>query len=139
MRDEVRDELEPVGGAIEDVSIGKRDEDPSGELGKGGFGDVSGDPGARGVTAGPPDAAIDLDRDLGSGPGEVRAEGGALTRPQTLLLLEHHPGLPHRQRVLSDEGKVWKGDEPLVGKGLFQMAGHRRQNRERWGRDEPMS
>jgi hypothetical protein len=135
--DEVRDELEPVGGAIEDVSIGKRDEDPSGELGKGGFGDVSGDPGARGVTAGPPDAAIDLDRDLGSGPGEVGSEGGRFTRSQALLFLEGRPVVPHRQDVLSNERKAWEGDQPLVGEGFLQMAGHRRGSG--WDGDEPRS
>jgi hypothetical protein len=74
--DEIGDELEPEGGAIEDVSIGKGDEYPAGKLGESGFRDVARDAAAGGVAAGAPQAAIDLDRDHGIRPGKVRPEGG---------------------------------------------------------------
>ena len=138
MRDEIRDELEPVGRAINDVRIGKGDQDPARQLGEGGFGDVPADPAACGVPAGLPDAALDLDRDHGIRPGEVRAVSLGLTRPQAFLLLKECPVGPDRQGELPLERVVWEGDEPLIGEGLLQMAGHRRQSSE-WDGDEPRS
>jgi hypothetical protein len=123
--DEIGDELEPVGGGIEDVSIGKRDENPAGELGEGGFGDVAADAPASGMAARGPDAAIDLHGHLGSGPGEISAVGGRPTGSEAFLLLKCRPRNPDRQDVFALEGQVWEGDQPLVGKGFLQMAGAR--------------
>jgi hypothetical protein len=100
--DEVCNEREPVGGAIEDVCVGEGDEDPTGELGESGLGDVPADAFACGVPPGPPDAAVDLDGHLRIRPGKVSAEGGS-TRLQPFLLLVRGPGIPHGKYELSLE------------------------------------
>lgn len=124
MGDEIGDELEPEGAAIEDVSIGKGDEHPAGQLGEGGFGDVARDAAAGGMAAGPPQAAVDLHGHLGSRPGEIGAVGRWLTRLEAFLLLVAGPDHPRRQRMLSDERQVRERDQPLIREGLLQMAGH---------------
>lgn len=122
MRDEIGNELEPVGGAIKDVSIGEWDENPAGQLSEGGLGDVSGDAAAGGVTSWAPDATVDFHSDLGIGPGKIGAVRRRPTRLEVFLFLIHRPGIPDRQRVFALERQVWEGDQPLVGKGLLQMA-----------------
>ncbi len=121
--DEVCNEREPVGGAIEDVCVGEGDKNPTGELGEHGLGDVPGDATACGVPPGPPDAAVDLDGHLRIRPGKVSAEAMS-TRPQPFLLLVRGPGVPHGQDELSLERQAGARDQPLVGKGFFQMAWH---------------
>ena len=103
--DEVCNEADPVGGAIEDVCVGKGDEDPTGQLGEHGLGDVPGDALACGVPPGPPDAALDFDGNLRIRPGKVSAKGG-LTRPQPFLLLVRDPGVPHGECELPVEGQA---------------------------------
>jgi hypothetical protein len=122
VRNEIGNELEPVGGAIKDVSIGEGDENPAGQLSEGGFGDVSGDAAAAGVATRSPDATIDLHGDLSSGPGKIGAVGRRPTRLEALLLLIQRPSTPDRQRVFALERQVWEGDQPLVGEVLLQMA-----------------
>ncbi len=129
MGDEVRDELEPVGGAIEDVCIGQGDENPASQLGEGGLGDDSGDAPACGVSTRPPDAAVDFDSHLGIRPGKVCPEGSGLTRPKPFLLLVGGPGVPHRQHELALKGQARERHQPLVGKRFFQMTGHRARSR----------
>lgn len=124
MRDEIGNELEPVRSAIEDVAIRKRDENPARELSEGGFGDVARNAAASGMAAGAPDAAVDLNRNVGSRPGKIGAVRLWPTSPEAFLLLVVGPGAPNRQDMLPLKRQLREGNKPLVCKGFFQMAGH---------------
>lgn len=114
VRDEISNELEPVGGAIEDVRIGKWNQNPARKLRQGGLGDVPGDAAAGGMPPWAPDSAVDLHGHLGIRPGKIRAIGRRPTRPQALLLLVRRPRAPHRDGVFPLEWELREGDEPLV-------------------------
>lgn len=106
------------------MAFGEGDENPTGELGEGGFCDVSGDAAASGMPTRAPDATIDLDGDLSSRPGEISPVGRWLTRFEALLPLEHCPGSPDRKNMLALKRQFREAHQPLVGKCLLQMAGH---------------
>jgi hypothetical protein len=78
-RDEIGDKAQPEWVAVVDVAIGEGDENPTGELGEGGFRDVSCDAVAGGMPARPPNASIDLHGDLSIWPGKISSKWRGLT------------------------------------------------------------